>query len=199
MSTALRIAHGAFGRVALLDMDRSLVRHAHHHCHVLLKVEGTDTQFLVGDRVTPLTDTAAVLAALDSFTVCRAHTLELNATAIITMLDSGVGHALISWPGGNAPAYDGMLARLTQTYGEPFHTSYGVPFWSADSMDIYLTTRSSYDEGTTLTLSDAHSCERFERMVHKVMQGARVTTGPAQLLLEFLRWGRLGLAAAGAP
>ena len=61
MSTALRIAHGAFGRVALLDMDRSLVRHAHHHCHVLLKVEGADTQFLVGGRVTPLTDTAAVL------------------------------------------------------------------------------------------------------------------------------------------
>ncbi|MCK1389278.1 helix-turn-helix transcriptional regulator [Bradyrhizobium sp. 1] len=61
MSTALRIAHGAFGRVALLDMDRSLVRHAHHHCHVLLKVEGADTQFMVGDQVTPLTDTAAVL------------------------------------------------------------------------------------------------------------------------------------------
>ena len=49
MSTALRIAHGAFGRVALLDMDWSLVRHAHPHCHVLLKVEGADTQFVVGD------------------------------------------------------------------------------------------------------------------------------------------------------
>jgi AraC-like DNA-binding protein len=61
MSTALRIAHGAFGRVALLDMDGSLVRHAHPHCHVLLKVEGTDTQFVVGDRVYPLTDTTAVL------------------------------------------------------------------------------------------------------------------------------------------
>jgi AraC-like DNA-binding protein len=61
MSTALRIAHGAFGRVALLDMDRSLVRHAHHHCHVLLKAEGSDTQFLVGDQVYPLTDTRAVL------------------------------------------------------------------------------------------------------------------------------------------
>ena len=61
MSSALRIAHGAFGRVALLDMDRSLVRHAHHHCHVLLKVEGADTHFMVGDQVTPLTDTAAVL------------------------------------------------------------------------------------------------------------------------------------------
>ncbi|MGL4240538.1 MAG: helix-turn-helix domain-containing protein [Beijerinckiaceae bacterium] len=61
MSDALRIAHGAFGRVALLDMDRSLVRHAHPHCHVLLKVDGDDTQFLVGDHVAPLTDDLAVL------------------------------------------------------------------------------------------------------------------------------------------
>ena len=61
MSDALRIAHGGFGRVALLDMDRSLVRHAHPHCHVLLKVDGADTQFLVGDRVAPLTDDLAVL------------------------------------------------------------------------------------------------------------------------------------------
>jgi AraC family transcriptional regulator len=37
MSTALRIVHGNFGRVALLDMDGSLVRHAHPHCHVLLR------------------------------------------------------------------------------------------------------------------------------------------------------------------
>jgi AraC-like DNA-binding protein len=61
MSTALRIVHGNFGRVALLDMDCSLVRHAHPHCHVLLKVEGADTQFIVGDRVHPLTDSIAVL------------------------------------------------------------------------------------------------------------------------------------------
>src|SRR5579864_7379441 len=61
MSTALRIAHGVFGRVALLDMDESLVRHAHPHCHVLLKVEGADTQFVVGDKVYPLTDDTAVL------------------------------------------------------------------------------------------------------------------------------------------
>jgi AraC-like DNA-binding protein len=61
MSTALRIVHGSFGRVALLDMDASLVRHAHPHCHVLLKVEGADTQFLVGDTVVPLNDTSAVM------------------------------------------------------------------------------------------------------------------------------------------
>jgi AraC-like DNA-binding protein len=61
MSTALRIAHGPFGRVALLDMDRSLVRHAHPHCHVLIKAEGADTQFAVGEELVPLTDSQAVL------------------------------------------------------------------------------------------------------------------------------------------
>lgn len=61
MSTALRIAHGAFGRVALLDMDRSLVRHAHPHCHVLIKADGADTQFSVGDHLVSLTDHQAVL------------------------------------------------------------------------------------------------------------------------------------------
>lgn len=61
MSTALRIAHGAFGRVALLDMDRSLVRHAHPHCHVLIKADGADTHFAVGDKLVALTDTQAVL------------------------------------------------------------------------------------------------------------------------------------------
>src|SRR5258707_12317243 len=38
--------------------------------------------------------------------------------------------------------------------------------------------------------------ERFERMVHQVLQGATTAPGPAPRLLEFLRWGRLGLAAA---
>lgn len=61
MSNALRVAKGPFGRVALLDMDRPLVRHAHPHCHVLLKVEGADTQFSVRDRIVPLRDESAVL------------------------------------------------------------------------------------------------------------------------------------------
>jgi len=61
MSNALRVAHGVFGRVALLDMDRQLVRHAHPHCHVLLKVEGADTRFAVRDAIAPLTDRNAVL------------------------------------------------------------------------------------------------------------------------------------------
>lgn len=61
MSSAHRIFHGGFGRVALLDMDESLVPHAHSECHVLIKVSGTDTYFSVRDRRWPLTDRMAVL------------------------------------------------------------------------------------------------------------------------------------------
>lgn len=61
MSDALRIAHGQFGRVALLDMDAPLVRHAHPHCHVLIKAEGADTQFMVRSWFAPLTGENAVL------------------------------------------------------------------------------------------------------------------------------------------
>lgn len=61
MSTAIKIFHGRFGRVALLDMDKPLVPHAHHHCHVLIKASGADTFFSVRDRLSPLTDETAVL------------------------------------------------------------------------------------------------------------------------------------------
>lgn len=61
MSTALRIYQGKFGRVALLDMDKPLIVHAHPHCHVLIKAAGADTSFLVRDRLYPLTDNTAVL------------------------------------------------------------------------------------------------------------------------------------------
>ena len=61
MSNALRIAHGEFGRVALLDMDGSLVRHAHPHCHLLIKVSGANTHFVVRETMATLTDENAVL------------------------------------------------------------------------------------------------------------------------------------------
>jgi len=61
MSDAISYCFGAFGRVALFAMNHGLVRHAHPHCHVLIKVHGSDTSFVVGDRMTPLTDDNAVL------------------------------------------------------------------------------------------------------------------------------------------
>ncbi|MBP2303574.1 helix-turn-helix transcriptional regulator [Azospirillum picis] len=61
MSKAMRIHQGAFGRVALLDMDNALIHHAHPHCHVLIKASGADTQFAVGEKLWPLRDDTAVL------------------------------------------------------------------------------------------------------------------------------------------
>lgn len=61
MSKAIRLLHGDFGRVALLEMNASLVTHAHHHCHILLKAAGPDTAFRVGDSHAPLSDNNAVL------------------------------------------------------------------------------------------------------------------------------------------
>lgn len=61
MSTAIKVLRGKFGRVALLDMDKPLVGHAHHHCHVLIKASGADTRFQVRGRLHPLTDDTAVL------------------------------------------------------------------------------------------------------------------------------------------
>lgn len=61
MSTAIRILQGNFGRVALLDMDKPLITHAHHHCHILFKFGGADAFFTVRDRLQPLTDKTVVL------------------------------------------------------------------------------------------------------------------------------------------
>lgn len=61
MTTALGIAQHCFGRVALLDMDSSLVHHAHHHCHILLKASGPDRLFAVGEQYFPVREDTAVL------------------------------------------------------------------------------------------------------------------------------------------
>lgn len=61
MSKAIRLLHGEFGRVALLEMDAPLITHAHHHCHILCKVGGPDTAFEVRGRSYPLTNDNAVL------------------------------------------------------------------------------------------------------------------------------------------
>lgn len=61
MSIAINILQGAFGRVALLDMDKPLVEHAHHHCHILIKASGSDAYFDVRGEYQPLTRDSAVL------------------------------------------------------------------------------------------------------------------------------------------
>lgn len=54
MTRALSILRGRFGRVALLDMDTSLVEHAHPHCHLIFKASGPDQNFMVEQQTVPL-------------------------------------------------------------------------------------------------------------------------------------------------
>jgi AraC-like DNA-binding protein len=61
VTTAVRIYRGPFGRVALLQCDKPLVTHAHPHCHVLIKISGSDTRFAVRDKDYPLADHTAIL------------------------------------------------------------------------------------------------------------------------------------------
>ncbi len=61
MTSALKLFQGRFGRVALLESDQNLVMHAHPQCHVLIKAEGEDTSFQVGERTYPLTRDTLVL------------------------------------------------------------------------------------------------------------------------------------------
>jgi AraC-like DNA-binding protein len=106
MSNALRIARGRFGRVALLDMDRPLVRHAHPHCNVLLKVEGADTQFSVRDRLVPLTDESAVLInAWEPH--AYAHDQSRPKTVILALYiePQWLGHFRPNWAASHAPDF----------------------------------------------------------------------------------------------
>ena len=61
MTKALGILRGTFGRIALLDMDTSLVPHAHPHCHVILKASGPDQVFTVENEHFQVREDTAVL------------------------------------------------------------------------------------------------------------------------------------------
>jgi len=54
VTKALSILRGRFGRVALLDMDTSLVDHAHPHFHLIFKASGPDQNFMVEGNAVPL-------------------------------------------------------------------------------------------------------------------------------------------------
>ena len=54
MTKALSILRGRFGRAALLDMDTSLVDHAHPHFHLIFKASGPDQNFVVEGHRVPL-------------------------------------------------------------------------------------------------------------------------------------------------
>ncbi|MEM9359050.1 MAG: helix-turn-helix transcriptional regulator [Pseudomonadota bacterium] len=84
VSRARNILQGEFGRVALLNMDRSLVPHAHRACHVLFKAGGADSAFTVNDQVCELTrDTAVVVNAWEQHSYT--HRAAVEETQILAL------------------------------------------------------------------------------------------------------------------
>lgn len=71
--------------MALLDMDAPLVGHAHHHCHILIKAGGVDSEFSVRGQRVPLTDDSAVLVNAWEYHAYE-HNLQQAQNALILAL-----------------------------------------------------------------------------------------------------------------
>lgn len=61
MAKAIRVQQGVFGRLAILDLDHSLITHAHAQPHILIKLGGADASFTVGCSNVPLRQGQLVL------------------------------------------------------------------------------------------------------------------------------------------
>ncbi|MDX2204922.1 MAG: AraC family transcriptional regulator [Hyphomicrobiaceae bacterium] len=60
MSEAVAVLHGAFGRVCLYSMDRTMVSHAHREGHLLFHIHGSPGEVVVDGCPVPLGPGAAV-------------------------------------------------------------------------------------------------------------------------------------------
>lgn len=60
MSSAVAVFHGAFGRVCLYDLDRSMVPHAHREGHLIFHVKGPAADVVVDGKPYPLSPGQAV-------------------------------------------------------------------------------------------------------------------------------------------
>ncbi len=59
MSTAHAVAHGAFGRACLYELDRPMVPHAHREGHLIFHVRGPVASVVVDGKTLPLTPASA--------------------------------------------------------------------------------------------------------------------------------------------
>ncbi|MET3841926.1 AraC family transcriptional regulator [Bradyrhizobium sp. OAE829] len=59
MSIAHAVAHGAFGRACLYELDRPMVPHAHREGHLIFHVSGPVASVVVDGRILPLTPFSA--------------------------------------------------------------------------------------------------------------------------------------------
>ena len=60
MSHAISVCHGAFGRAAIYDLDKTIITHAHREGHLLFYIGGSEATITVGDTPLPLDADRAV-------------------------------------------------------------------------------------------------------------------------------------------
>lgn len=148
--------------MALLDMDRSLVPHAHLQCHVLLKIDGDDAHFGVRGKLQPFTDRDAVLvnAWEPHF---YSHTPEAPHTIILALYIE--------------PAWLATIQSSLQVSGYP-------GFFRSPSVRINARIRALGDELATYMLSpEAMTQDRVESMTFELMLA---------VIEPFSEWHRFG-------
>lgn len=118
MSEALAVHHGAFGRVCIYALDRTMVSHAHREGHLLFHLQGTPGEVIVDGRPVPLTPGKAVAvnpwqAHHYNHTIPGGQTLALVLYVRPTWFCRAIGNRLSELRFGSAsvPVSDG-LARL---------------------------------------------------------------------------------------
>ena len=113
-------------------------------------------------------DSAEVLAALDSAQACIGDLVREDAFVLTTLVRDSITHVIITWPDPTRPmTYDSVVSRVTAAYGAPFVNTHGVPIWYGDSTKIVVTRRGPYGKTPHVILSDSRACEWFERLVHR--------------------------------
>lgn len=60
MSSALAVFHGAFGRVCLYEMDRTMVPHAHREGHLIFHIQGPAGEVVIDGKPYPISPSQAV-------------------------------------------------------------------------------------------------------------------------------------------
>lgn len=149
MSRAIKIFQGRFGRAALLDMDRPLVAHAHHHCHALIKVGGPDTFFSVRGELQPLTAETAVLVNAWEPHAYACHRPELGDTVLLALYIE--------------PSWLAEIQRQLAVSGHPH-------FFPQPCVRISPHARRLTDELTgEMLLSDAIPARRLEAQLFELM------------------------------
>lgn len=167
MCHAICIFQGEFGRVALLDMDRSLVPHAHLQCHVLIKITGDDAHFGVRGKLQPFTDRHAVLvnAWEPHF---YGHIPEAPHTIILALYIE--------------PSWLATIQSSLQVSGYP-------GFFRSPSVRINARIRALADELATYMLSpEAMTQDRVESMTFELMLA---------VIEPFSEWHRFGSLISG--